>query len=231
MALRGEAAVVIWGETGDAEVGLWWAREHLPERLSIPGFLRGRRCVRETGTPTSFMMYELSDTSVLTAPQYLARLNNPTARTKEIMAKSRGGTRVLCKVAASRGLGVGAYVLTARMELLDGPGSELSNWMARSAPSIAEQPGITGAHLLLRDMSIAKPDTKERQLRQHADQSSDVIVVIEGYDRNAVAAVAEHFPAIVKSLVLIDLFHLAQVANAEDAGISAQLDPIMQIAG
>ena len=35
MALRGEAAVVIWGETwgetGDAEVGLWWAREHLPE--------------------------------------------------------------------------------------------------------------------------------------------------------------------------------------------------------
>ena len=55
--------------------------------------------------------------------------------------------------------------------------------------------------------------------------------MIEGYDRNAVAAVAEQFPAIVKSLVLIDLFHLAQVANAEDAGISAQLDPIMQIAG
>jgi hypothetical protein len=73
--------------------------------------------------------------------------------------------------------------------------------------------------------------TKERQLRQHADQSSDVIVLIEGYDRNAVAAVAEQFPAIVKSLVQIDLFHLAQVANAEDASISAQLDPIMQIAG
>jgi hypothetical protein len=44
MALRGEAAVVIWGElSGDAAaVGSWYAREHLPERLSIPGFLRGR---------------------------------------------------------------------------------------------------------------------------------------------------------------------------------------------
>jgi hypothetical protein len=122
-------------------------------------------------------------------------------------------------------------VLTARVELLDGPGSELSNWMARSIANITEQPGITGAHLLLRDMSIAKPDTKERQLRQRADQSSDVIVVIEGYDQNAVAAVAEQFPATVKSLVQIDLFHLAQASNAEDASISAQVDPIMQIAG
>jgi hypothetical protein len=41
MALRGEAAVVIWGEMSAdaAAVGLWYAREHLSERLSIPGFL------------------------------------------------------------------------------------------------------------------------------------------------------------------------------------------------
>jgi hypothetical protein len=57
MGLRGEAAVVIWGEmTGDAaEVDLWYAREHLQERLNVPGFLRARRCVRELGSPSYFM--------------------------------------------------------------------------------------------------------------------------------------------------------------------------------
>lgn len=53
-------------------------REHLQERLSIPGFLRARRCVRELGSPSYFMIYELSNTSVLTSPDYLERLNNPT---------------------------------------------------------------------------------------------------------------------------------------------------------
>jgi hypothetical protein len=100
MGLRGEAAVVIWGEmTGDAaEVDLWYAREHLQERLNVPGFLRARRCVRELGSASYFMIYELSDTSVLTSPDYLERLNNPTLWTKQIMAKARSGDRVAAQL-------------------------------------------------------------------------------------------------------------------------------------
>ena len=37
---------------------------------------------------------------------------------------------------------IGAYLLTARVKALDGPGSELSAWTARSLASIAEQQGI-----------------------------------------------------------------------------------------
>jgi len=218
MGLRGKAAVVIWGEmTGDAAaVDLWYAREHLRERLSIPGFLRGRRCVRELGSSSYFMIYELTDSAVLTSPDYLDRLNNPTPWTKQIMTKAQSGNRTLCKVVASHGLGIGAYLMTARVEALDGPGSELSAWMTGSLASIAEQQGITGAHLLHRDTSVVRPDTKERQARQRPDGSSDVVALIEGYDPNAVAAVAKQFPAISKPVVQIDLYQVAQVANAED---------------
>jgi hypothetical protein len=218
MGLRGEAAVVIWGEMTEdaAEVDLWYAREHLQERLNIPGFLRARRCVRELGSPSYFMIYELSYTSVPTSPAYLERLNNPTPWTKQIMAKARSGNRTLCKTVASHGLGIGAYLMTARVETLDGPGSELSAWMTGSLASIAEQPGITGAHLLHRDTSVVRPDTKERQARQRADGSSDVVALIEGYDPNAVGAVAKKFPATAKSVVQIDLYQVAQAACAED---------------
>lgn len=217
MALRGEAAVAIWGEmTGDAAaVDLWYAREHLHERLTIPGFLRARRCVREPGSPSYFMIYELTNTSVLTSPEYLERLNNPTPWTKEIMSMARWVNRALCKVVASHGLGVGAYLLTARVEALDGPGSELSAWMVGSLASIAEQPGIIGAHLL--HQHTASVDTKERQARQGADGSSALVGLIEGYDPSAIAAIAKQFPATVKPAVQIDLYQVAQAADADDA--------------
>src|SRR5262249_2667975 len=215
MALRGEAAVVIWSEMADATaVDLWYAREHLEERLHIPGFLRARRCVRELRSPSYFMIYELSNTSVLTSPDYLARLNNPTPWTKQIMATTRSASRALCKVVGSHGIGIGAYLLTARVEVLDGPGSELSAWIARSLASIAGQQCITGAPLLHRD--TVGFDTKERQLRQRPDGSSDVIVLIEGYDPNAVAAVAKELPVPAKSVAQIDLYQVAQIGTAED---------------
>jgi hypothetical protein len=218
MGLRGEAAVVIWGEmAGDAaEVDLWYAREHLYERLSVPGFLRARRCVRQLGSSSYFMIYELKDTSVLTSPGYLERLNNPTPWTKQIMAKATSGNRTLCKVVASHGLGIGAYLMTARVEVFDGPGSKLSAWMTGALASIAEQPGITGVHLLQRDTSLVRPDTKERQARQRADGSSDVVALIEGYDPNAVGTFAKQVPAVAKPIVQIDLYQVAQAACAED---------------
>jgi hypothetical protein len=88
--------------------------------------------------------------------------------------------------------------------------------MTGSLASIVEQPGITGAHLLHRDTSVVRPDTKERQARQGTDGSSDVVALIEGYDPNAVGAVAKQLPATAKSVVQIDLYQVAQAAYAED---------------
>ncbi len=42
----GGAVLAIWFDvdpSGEHEVQTWYPRQHLPERLSVPGFLRGRR--------------------------------------------------------------------------------------------------------------------------------------------------------------------------------------------
>jgi hypothetical protein len=41
--------------------------------------------------------------------------------------------------------------------------------------------------------------------------------LIEGYDPNAVSAVAKEFPATAKPVFQIDLYQVAQAAYAEDA--------------
>jgi hypothetical protein len=54
MSLAGEGAVVIWHDIapeGRAQFYAWHGREHMPERLGIPGFLRGRRYVALAGSP------------------------------------------------------------------------------------------------------------------------------------------------------------------------------------
>lgn len=80
MPLRGQSAVVIWSDMADpAAHDLWHSREHLPERVAIPGFLRARRCVTLVAdAPRYFVLYELKDAAIVTSPAYLARLNQPT---------------------------------------------------------------------------------------------------------------------------------------------------------
>ena len=63
----------------------WHNAEHIPERLSIPGFLHARR-YRSVTTPARFLMfYETAGPEVLTSAAYLAALNRPTERTRQAL--------------------------------------------------------------------------------------------------------------------------------------------------
>ena len=81
MALAGGGAVAIWHDIapeGREAFYAWHGREHMPERVGIPGFLRGRRYVALRGAPEFFNLYETRSPAVVSGPDYLARLNAPT---------------------------------------------------------------------------------------------------------------------------------------------------------
>ena len=187
MPLRGQSAVVIWSDMADpAAHDLWHSREHLPERVAIPGFLRARRCVTlEADAPRYFVLYELKDAAILTSPAYLARLNQPTPWTAKTMESVRALSRTLCGVAASHGDGVGAHLMAVRLTPQASRTQELQTRLDDLLPKLAQQPGLVGAHLLQREQAVARPDTIERQLRRHEDGFVDWVVVVEGYDATA----------------------------------------------
>ena len=165
---------------------LWHSREHLPERVAIPGFLRARRCVTlEAGLPTYFVLYELKDAEILTSPAYLARLNQPTPWTAKTMGSVRALSRTLCRVAASHGDGVGAHLMAVRLTPQASRIQELQARLDDLLAKLAQEPGLVGAHLLQREQAVARPDTIERQLRRHQDGFVDWVVVVEGYDATA----------------------------------------------
>jgi hypothetical protein len=164
MPLRGQSAVVIWSDMADpAAHDLWHSREHLPERVAIPGFLRARRCVTLVAdAPRYFVLYELKDAAILTSPAYLARLNQPTPWTAKTMESVRALSRTLCGVAASHGDGVGAHLMAIRLTPQASRTQELQTRLDDLLPKLAQQPGLVGAHLLQREQAVARPDTIER---------------------------------------------------------------------
>jgi len=99
----------------ETEFDAWFQGEHLIERLSVPGFLFGRRHQAISGSAGYFNFYLVESPGVLTSKPYLERLDNPTPMTKRIMSEVfRNMNRTLCHRTARCGAFRGAYVVTVR---------------------------------------------------------------------------------------------------------------------
>jgi hypothetical protein len=166
----------------------WHTHEHLPERLSIPGFLRGTRWTATAGEPRYMVLYEVRDLQTLASNAYLARLNNPTAWTQRIMPSYRGMSRGLCSVIGSFGYGQGGAAALIRFSGANGAQAALHRWLLDSVlPPIPAMPGLGSAHLLQGAQAAAM--TSEQRIRG-ADQGVDSAVILTGYQGDRVAEFA-----------------------------------------
>jgi len=205
MSLAGLGAVCIWHDlTPEAtdEFYQWHNREHMPERVGIPGFLRGRRYIAVAGAPTYFNLYEAESVEVLGGSDYLERLNAPTEWTRRVVPSFRRVSRSICRVAYSEGVGQGGFMLTQRFELAaaDRAGT-LQTMRARLLPPLAERKGIAGVHLCLADEAISRIETAEKKARADATAIPGCIVLIEGTSEADVREAGESLAASVRALL------------------------------
>jgi len=99
----------------EAEFEAWFQGEHLQERLSVPGFLFGRRHKSISGAPGYFNFYLVETPDVLTSKPYLDRLDNPTPMTRTIMSEVFVNmNRTVCRRTVRRGSFRGAFTVLAR---------------------------------------------------------------------------------------------------------------------
>jgi len=192
MSLLGEAAMVLWYDIApDAifEHDDWHTHEHLPERVSIPGFVRALRWVAQSGSPRYFVMYEVRDIGVLSSPPYLERLNNPTPWTTKMMPSFRGMTRGFCDIKSSFGFGIGEMVYCVRLEPAPGKEAALRDWLTQYAmPTISLQPGLASAYLL---EAAATPQMTAEQLIRGRDAGVTWVLLMTGYSSDSVMSLAQ----------------------------------------
>ena len=183
MALIGTGVLAIWNgiaAEADADFLAWHMREHIPERVGVPGFLRGRRYIAEDGHPKYFNFYEAETADVFTSPAYLARLNDPTPWTRRVVAHFTDTSRTPCDVAATRGLGEGSWIEAIRLEL--GNGDRFAATAERDLlPALSAAPGVVAAHLL-RGRTETRTVTAETKLRGQPDRLAAWILLVEAVD-------------------------------------------------
>ena len=188
MPLLGPAAVVISFDIEPSAIDEhddWHSREHMPERLSVPGFLRGSRWRSVGGSPGYLVLYEVAGTDVLTSAAYLQRLNQPTPWTAKMMKCYRDMARSLCRVTASVGQGLGGSAVLVRTAAAEGQDERLRQLLACDVlPRIAAQRGVIAAHLL--ESAVPAAMTTEQRIRGN-DADLRFTLLATGFDANEIA--------------------------------------------
>lgn len=228
--LLGRGALCNWGGVlshAEEDYNAWHSLEHMPERLSIPGFRRGRRAIAVDGTPETlkyFMMYEADDADVFVSAPYLARLNDPTPWTQRILSIYVAPSRTVCRVIESRGCGTGGWLATLQ-------------WQAETAVPVSENQGtawieramgmngIIGAHLLKGDARLGQQPTTEKKFREsqgEPDRTVAMALLIDGLAladiRNAAEAVLAMVDASLRASCIVTHYETQHVLSDADVG-------------
>ncbi len=190
MALAGRGAVIVWNDItpeGREDFFEWHARQHMPERINLPGFNRGRRCVAVAASVEFLTLYEVDDVDVLDSEVYRTRLAHPTAWSLEVMPHFRNNVRGGCRVLFSAGPSQGGCIATLRMTADEADKAHLVNTLiAELLPAVAREPRVTGAHLLVNDAALSGGQVGQRQGRYITQP--DVVVVVEGSTQEGIGA-------------------------------------------
>jgi hypothetical protein len=189
--MLGRAAVAMWWDIAPKtrpEFEDWHSHEHMPERLAIPGFRRGTRWIAVSGKPSYFVLYEAARLATITEGAYLERLNHPTPWSQKMMPQHRNMVRSLCRVRASFGGGIANALATIRYTPAPGERRSVTQWLAGVLRTLPARKGLTSAHLL-ETLAAAGPKRTTEQKIRGKDGTADAILLIGGYDAQAVEAV------------------------------------------
>lgn len=186
--MLGSAAMLLWYDivpSAVAEHDDWHTREHFPERVGIPGFIRAQRWVSTAATPRYFVVYEVTDIDILSAGPYLERLNNPTPWTSRMMPNFRGMVRGFCQVVSRHGSVLGTSGLTIRYSAMPGMEDSLHTWLERELlPGLLQRRGVTSAFVL---RAGALPEMTAEQRIRGRDAGVDLVLLVTGYSPDLIA--------------------------------------------
>src|SRR5215475_13702623 len=174
---QGLDVLAIWNDADpahEAEYHRWYWGQHLPERLSVPGFLGASRYQAVEATPKYFTWYVVRDVEVLRSPYYLERLANPTEWTQRVMPWFRTMIRCACRVTVNAGRGIGGVTAVVRINgVPENKRGNLTSSLRDAVPRLMESAaatGITRAQLWETDREISDQRTPERAMRGDADR-------------------------------------------------------------
>ena len=226
-ALLGAGAVLVWNDvaaTGREQFYNWHDKEHIPERLAIPGFCRGRRYISPGHSPEWLTLNEADDIDVLVSPEYLRRLNSPTSATVSTLRYFANTSRAVCSVAYTIGSSNGGHMLALRLDVPATHAEAMRDFLkAEVFPDIFGLVGVVACHLYAANQPASHLDTAESSTR--AFDVPSWVLLVEATNADAAqkahgqinAAGLQRFDAVVRQDAAVYALEICRRSSPEAA--------------
>lgn len=194
MALAGTGLIAIWNDILPElreDFFEWHPREHMVERLGIPGFLRGRRYIAVDGGVEFLTLYEVTSTDVLVSDVYKERLTHPTVWSTKTLPGFFNNERGACQIEFSDSYAMGGVMLTLRFEAEEGKEAALIDAVKAAMAGLVDAPRVTGAHFVKNDVSLTGGNSGNQ--RGRVITLPHLVVLIEGSTMGGVREAGEKF--------------------------------------
>ena len=168
----------------EREFNQWYDREHLAERVAIPGFVEARRYVAVDAAPKYLGLYSTENFDVLDSDAYRTALANQTAWSQANIGRFRNMLRSVARITFSRGQGRGAALGLVRIRPPES-GADALREAIKTLLDPGTLDGIISMHLMESDPRLSKPLTDDPAAPNPA--ARDWYVLIDGTDADAVA--------------------------------------------
>ncbi|TAJ37290.1 MAG: hypothetical protein EPO67_03015 [Reyranella sp.] len=194
MPLHGKGMLITFTQVAardERDFNEWYNREHIDERVNLPGFRRARRYVAVRATPKYVATYECDTVADLATPGYLRLLANQTPWTKSVMARFTHFQRLTLRIQVDQTHGVGGGLATVRFVPDPRRRKALVEWLSeQTLPKLIRRPGMIGACAGENDLEVAHAPLQDKSMDHPKAEEAEWIVLLEAADVAAAGAAA-----------------------------------------
>lgn len=194
MALHGKGMLITFTEVkarDERDFNEWYNREHIDERINLPGFHRARRYIAVRGSPKYLATYECDSVDDLATPGYLHLLANQTPWSQAVMDRFTHFHRMTLRTQVDLTHGIGGAVACVRFAPNPRERKALVAWLQETAlPRVIARPGLLGAFAAENDVETANAPLQEKSMDHPRVEEAEWIVVLEGADAASVGTAA-----------------------------------------
>ncbi len=194
MPLHGKGMLITFTEVkarDERDFNEWYNREHIDERINLPGFHRARRYVAVRGAPKYLATYECDSVGDLATPGYLQLLANQTPWSQAVMARFTHFHRLTLRIQADLTHGIGGAIACVRFTPDPRERKPLVAWLQETVlPRAIARPGMLGAFAAENDVETTNAPLQEKSMDHPRAEEAEWVVILEGADAASVGVTA-----------------------------------------
>lgn len=167
----------------DADFNRWYDREHIAERVGLPGFVSGARYLSTTErSPAYLALYRTSSLDVFRSHDYRQAFQHQTEQSVLNLGRMRNAMRRVCAIRSQIGLGLGGWLTVVPFGTR--PPADAESCACQLGGALTDLDGVIASCLLVPDPELSTPLPMETR----TGQTLESLFIIDASTRVAAAA-------------------------------------------